>query len=558
MTALLHLTGVGRRFGGLEALRDVALEVEAGTRHAVIGPNGAGKTTLLNLIAGALPPTGGTVLFDGHDITGLSMPARARRGISRTWQHPAIFPRLTVYANLDLALRAPETGVNRSDRRGRRGQLGTLLEHAGLAGDVGTRAGALPYGRKRRLELAMALAQRPRLLLLDEPSAGLDPIEITHLIEQILALPAAVTVLLVDHNLDLIWSLAHTVTVLHHGRLLTTGSIDAVRTDPKVQSAYLTGTSPQNPRVGRRRSVPSHPGADISNHPRQAAAEQPEQPVVLRVRDLRAGYHGAPVLLGVDLDVRQGEALAVLGRNGAGKTTLLATLAGLVPPYAASRVELIGRVLPRRPRPHHLARAGLALVPQGRRLFGPLTVAEHLRCAAALCTAPATPGGRSWTVEKVLELLPALATRMQHRADRLSGGEQQMLAIARALLTNPRVLLLDEPSEGLAPSVIAQLTDTISTLVDGGLAVLIAEQNLDLATAISERVLILSQGRIAVACPTHELYEPAQRACLQRLLGVAAPTTASPALRLSGEPGDVAPLNPEMAQDAATGGDPGE
>lgn len=207
----------------------------------------------------------------------------------------------------------------------------------------------------------------------------------------------------------------------------------------------------------------------------------------LRVDDLRAGYRGGgTVLHGVDLAVAPGEVHAIVGANGAGKTTLLATIAGLLR-ASSGRVVLAGRDVTGWPA-HRRARGGLGLVPQGRRVFAGVTVAEHLALARRRHAA-----GPRWTTERVLELLPQLAARLGHRGELLSGGEQQMLAIARALLIQPRVLLLDEPTEGLAPIVAAQIRDLVPSLAASGLAILLAAPHPE---NLADRVTALVTGRI--------------------------------------------------------------
>ncbi|MGE3284517.1 MAG: ABC transporter ATP-binding protein [Pseudonocardia sp.] len=228
----------------------------------------------------------------------------------------------------------------------------------------------------------------------------------------------------------------------------------------------------------------------------------------LQVRGLVSGYDRSTVLDGVDLDLDAGAALGLLGRNGVGKSTLVMTLMGLVTPSAGS-VRLDGRELAGR-RPDVVARAGVALVPQGRRVWAPLTVGEHLTLAAR-------PG--SWTVPKILDLLPRLAERRGQLAGQLSGGEQQMLAVARALLTNPRVVLLDEPSDGLAPGIVDQIGEVIATMRGEGVAVLLVEQDLHLAFAVCDEIACMEKGRIVHRVPTTEFRRDPETA--HRLLGVA-------------------------------------
>lgn len=233
---------------------------------------------------------------------------------------------------------------------------------------------------------------------------------------------------------------------------------------------------------------------------------------MLEVHDLHAGYATSRVLRGATLRVDAGQVVALLGRNGMGKTTLLRAISGLRPPHVTGgsiRFEahdLGGHAS------HEVARRGLSLVPQGRRVFASLSVLENLRVAAR-------PSAGSWDVERVFELFPRLAERPRQAAATLSGGEQQMLAIGRSLMTNPRLLLMDEPSEGLSPQMRDLLADRIGLLRDDGQAVLIAEQNVDLALAVADRVDVLGEsGTIAWSGAPEALRE--DTASLQALMGV--------------------------------------
>jgi branched-chain amino acid transport system ATP-binding protein len=217
---------------------------------------------------------------------------------------------------------------------------------------------------------------------------------------------------------------------------------------------------------------------------------------LLRVEGLHAFYGSAPALQGVSFEMAD-QPVAIVGRNGMGKTTLCAAIMGFVPPRAKGSVTFEGRELLGRPS-YKIARAGVGYVPQGRRLFPSLTVDEHLKIAAR-------DGGGTWTIKRVYALFPRLAERRRNSGAQLSGGEQQMLAIGRALLGNPKLLIMDEPSEGLAPTVVDSLIDTLRDLADQGLAILLIEQNLGVATSLATRQLIMVGGEIATETTAGQL-----------------------------------------------------
>lgn len=244
MTPALELQGVSQHFGSLRALDDVSFSVAPGSRHAVIGPNGAGKSTLFALIAGARPATAGRVLVDGQDVTDLAEHRRVQAGVVRTFQHSSLFLKCTAMENVVLAAQR-KAGLSWSMLRplSRRSDLleaaHELLERVDLQDRSAEAAGSLSHGERRQLEMAVALACRPRLLLLDEPAAGLSPRETARLGQVVRQLPDDVTVMLVEHDLDLVFDLADTVTVLHLGEHLVTGTPAEVRASDEVQTAYL-------------------------------------------------------------------------------------------------------------------------------------------------------------------------------------------------------------------------------------------------------------------------------------------------------------------------------
>lgn len=246
MTALLELAAVTRTFGGLRAVDGVDLRIEAGARHGLIGPNGAGKSTLFKLILGAERVTSGHVRFDDQDITPLPEHKRARLGIAQTFQHSSVFGSLTCADNVRLALQRRTGEARRVVGRRSAGlgsAAGALLDRVGLA-DSGRRpAAALSHGERRQLEVAIALAAEPRLLLLDEPAAGMSPAETQRLAAMIGALDPEIAVIVVEHDLDFVFRVARDVSVLHLGAVLMTGPAAAVRASDEVAKVYLGGAT---------------------------------------------------------------------------------------------------------------------------------------------------------------------------------------------------------------------------------------------------------------------------------------------------------------------------
>jgi branched-chain amino acid transport system ATP-binding protein len=241
---LLAITALTRTFGALSALGGVSLSVAPRTRHAIIGPNGAGKTTLFNVITGQLAPSAGRIVFDGLPVTGLPPHAVARRGISRSFQRTNLFPKLSVLENLRLAAAADGRGswsvFGRVDRlRAPLERAAETADAVGLEARLAMPAGALSYGEQRRLEVGVALASRPKLLLLDEPTAGMSPEETQRMTRMLEGLPREVTLLIIEHDMDVVGSLAERVTVLHYGEVLTEGTFDHVKRDPRVYEVYL-------------------------------------------------------------------------------------------------------------------------------------------------------------------------------------------------------------------------------------------------------------------------------------------------------------------------------
>jgi branched-chain amino acid transport system ATP-binding protein len=468
----LAAEGVRVAFGGVIAVAGVDLTAKSSRVTSVIGPNGAGKTTLLNLVSGFQQPDSGTVTVGGRDITGKPAYDVAHAGLARTFQTAQPFGNLSVLDNVRLGLLRGSWHGEAAAELAR-----ALLVLVGYSGPETRLAATLSHVDRRLIEIARALATAPAVLLLDEPAAGLDDADTVKLggLLQRLA-HAGLAVVLVEHDMTLVMSISDEIVVLDAGRRIAAGAPAVVRADPAVKAAYLGASTTLAQPVAQREA-----GAPL-----------------LEVRELSAGYGSLAVLHRIDLRVGRGETIAVLGPNGAGKSTLMKALSGLIRPVTGN-IDFGGEELARLPA-HLVARAGLILVPEGRQVFPQLTVAENLRLGATRRSdfEPAE-------IEAMLERFPCLRPRFHTAAALLSGGEQQMLAVARGLLARPEILLLDEPSLGLAPAVAAELFEQFRRLRDEGMTLLIVDQMADHVLAIADRGYVLGGGRVVAEGRAAEL-----------------------------------------------------
>jgi branched-chain amino acid transport system permease protein len=500
----LVVDGVSKAFGGVQAVDRVSLRAEAGAITALIGSNGSGKTTLLNLICGFNRADSGTIRLGENDLTTRKPDQIARGGVGRTFQTPSV-PRgpsvLETVASgrycgdgvgpLASILRLPRYWRTQlSDRQ----EAMALLECVGLSEIAGERADSLALGTRRLVEVARALCGRPRLLLLDEPASGLSSSEVAHLSSIVSAAAAAGTaVIIIEHNFQFVTDLADQAYVLHLGKLIAHGPAATIGEDPHVIESYLGHDT-----------APS--GIPNRTRPATGSPVRTQGPPVLRVDGVVAGYGDLEVLHGVSLDAYPATVEAVLGRNGVGKSTLMRALSGEISLWRGA-VSLDGRDISRR-RPFRRTAMGIGTVQEGKRIFRQRSVYENLMLGTYRLKLSRRE--RAARCDYLMDRFPVLRERASDLAGSLSGGQQQMLAIAQALAPEPQVLLLDEPSAGLAPTVVTEVFDQIESLRDAGMTVILVEQLAEQALSVADHVTILDGGRVATHGPPGDFHDLSQ------------------------------------------------
>jgi ABC-type branched-subunit amino acid transport system ATPase component len=467
----LVVRGLSKRFGGVVAAKDIGFTIRGGEILGLIGPNGSGKSTVMKLIMGIERPNAGSITLDNQELAGQPSHRIARQGVGIVFQHARPLHRQTILENIKLAL-LPDNLIQLFADPSVDSRARAIAERVGLGPVIDRHPGTLPFADLRRLELAKAIARDPRVVLVDEPFAGLTAAEVETFSELIRGFRReGRAVLLVDHNVKSVAALVDRVFAMYLGERIAEGSAEEVMRNETVRRVYLGAGS-------------------IETAARPESSFKDAATPLLAVDNVNVLYGKAQALQGVSIHVHEGEFVSVVGLNGAGKTTLFNAISGMVPHTGDIRWR--GTAL-RGMTPAAIARGGIVQSPETRELFGDMTVRENLDLGGQHHSARESAERLEW----LYDLFPILKARGDQMARTLSGGEQQMLTIARALMMKPKLLILDEPTLGLAPVILEQLSKALERLRQTtDITVLLGEQNVTFALPHADRVYVLDHARI--------------------------------------------------------------
>lgn len=540
--AVLQVRNLNKSFNGLKAVDNISFDLHQGEVISIIGPNGSGKSTTINLISGFIKPDSGLIDIDSETVAGLSVPDISERGLARTFQNGRVFGALTVDENVALGFHK-RLNAQRPFKELQRypivrwlsllGETALALvpgpkshqENQGVNERVerevdrfkerlGSRRGdytyTLSYANRRRTEIARAHISEPKLLLLDEPTAGMNQSETAEVLQQLQHLKAqGHTILLVEHKIELVTALSDHVIAMDGGRIIAYGEPDEVRNNPQVVESYLgkrreirktmvaTG---QKDILAKQNAIEADDAVAKVEEPASKSAEQRE-PALLTLDNVDVYYGQVHALQGVSVEVPKGAIVSLLGGNASGKSTTMKTILGLNHPKNGKLIYEGNDITQLSTR--HRVQAGIAAVPEARRIFPAMTVEENL-----LTGAYTRPKGSNIDddIAQMYERFPRLKERRAQQAGTMSGGEQQMLAFARALMSHPKIICMDEPTMGLSPKLVEDVLEQIAKLRDElGVSVLMVEQQAELALSIADYGYVLQNGRIRLHGKASEL-----------------------------------------------------
>ena len=503
---ILSGTQISVNFRGLKALQSVDIGVPEGGIVGLVGPNGAGKSTLLGVLSGDVRAQHGVVRLGGTDVSGLAPETRVRRGLARTFQLPQLFDELTVREHLTLPRRLaqapsrewsdPLTGRFLHRDVAEEQEVDALLASLGLESVADTLAGVLPLGLTRLVEIARAAATHPAVILLDEPFSGLNPAESRRLSRTLASLNQAegIAMVLVEHDVEVVFGLSERVFVLDFGELIAAGTPAEIRRHPAVRAAYL-GDFDLEPTERALAPAPGRPALTVAEPPQPPAPEANADILaavgdILEISELSVNYADATALHEVSFAVRPRSVTALLGANGAGKSSLARAVSGLVKAQSG-QIRFDGADITSVPA-DRIRALGIAYLPEGRGIFRSLTVEENLKVALQGMPKAERPAA----IERSVALFPVLGQRRRQTAGTLSGGEQQMLSLARVLTRQPRLLIADEISLGLAPLIVEEVFAGLERVIELGVSVILIEQFVHRALAIADDCHVLRRGRL--------------------------------------------------------------